>query len=233
MVPALLKEFVRRSFPRPFVELAEAIRYAGLPEPFRSVRSYSLLSNLNLFFLQELARRVDIEGIEGDFVECGVYRGGSAGVLAHQMLRSKMKRRLWLFDAFAGMPAATQEDDHYSHAIEGRFVGSERDTHRVLRRIGLPEDSYKVVVGWFDETLPQSDCTRIALLHVDCDFYDPVRLVLERLYPSLQPGGYVILNDYGSFQGCRKATDEFLPSIGSPQLIQIDHDAYYFRKMSR
>ena len=230
MVSPLIKDIARRSLPRPVVELAEAIRYAGLPEPFRLVRPYSLLSNLNLFFLQELARRVDAEAIEGEFVECGVYRGGSAGVLAHHILRSKQTRRLWLFDAFAGMPEPTGQDDEYSHAIAGRFVGSEADTRRILKRIGLPEESYRVVVGWFDETLPKAACDRIALLHVDCDFYQPVKLVLETLYPRVTPGGYVILNDYGSFQGCRQAINELLPSLGSPQLIQTDQDAYYFRK---
>ena len=230
MIKPLLKNLARRTLPRPLVELAEGIRYAGLHKPFSVVRSYSLLSNLNLFFLQELARRVDREGIEGDFVECGVYRGGSAGVLGH-VLRSKLPRRLWLFDAFAGMPVATGEDDDYSHSIKGKFR-SEADTRRILERIGMPRNSYEVVRGWFNDTLARCECSRIALLHVDCDFYDPVKLVLETLYPAVEPGGYVILNDYGSFQGCCKATDDFLPSAGSPQLIQIDQDAYYFRKKS-
>jgi O-methyltransferase len=66
---------------------------------------------------------------------------------------------------------------------------------------------------------------------VDCDFYKPVKLVLETFYDRVEPLGYIILNDYGSFEGCRKATDEFLNKISSNvHLEQIDRDAYYFQK---
>lgn len=216
----------------PLVEFAEKIRYFGLPEPIRTVRRHSLLTYLNLFFLQELARRLEVDGTPGDFVECGVYRGGSAGVLAHAAMGSRFHRKLWLYDAFAGMPLANAEkDDDHSREIEGKFVGSEWQTRRILQRLSIPENRFSVSKGWFEQTLPLSPVQSVSLLHVDCDFYDPVKMVLETFYKRLEPGGFVVLNDYGSFQGCRTATDEFLENIGHPGLpIQVDLDAFYFQK---
>jgi O-methyltransferase len=214
-------------------EIAAEIYYFGLPLPFRAVRHSTLLSNLNLFFLQELARRADRLGLSGDFVECGVYKGGSAGVLGFEAMRSSIKRNLWLYDAFSGMPPATGMDDDHSRSIEGQYVGSESNTRRILHRLGVKESRYKIVRGWFEDTLPKAEPCRIALLHVDCDFYDPVKLTLETFYPQVEPLGFVVLNDYGSHAGCRAATTEFLEKLTygvSP--IQIDRDAWYFQKPS-
>jgi O-methyltransferase len=129
------------------------------------------------------------------------------------------------------MPAAGEQDDEYSRALQGKFVGSEAVTRRILRRVGAPPERFEIVTGWFAETLARVGAASIALLHVDCDFYDPVKLVLDTFYDRVEPGGYVVLNDYGSFQGCRTATDEFLARLPSkPALMQIDRDAYYFER---
>ena len=230
-VTQIVKSVLRRTLPQPVWDCAKKIRYLGFPLPFRTVLPYTLLSTLNLFFLQELARRVDRLGIRGDFVECGVYRGGSAGVLGYEAVRSTFERRLWLYDSFVGMPVASEYDDDYSRMIQGKFVGSEARTRRILQRFGVPGDRFKIVVGWFEDTMPRSETFPIALLHVDCDFYHPVKLTLETFYKQIEPLGYVVLNDYGSFQGCRTATDEFLAKLGiNVPLIQIDRDAYYFQK---
>lgn len=233
MLPGLVKAYFRRTLPQPFWECADYIRYYGLPEPLRTVRPYTMLSTLNLCFLQELTRRADRLGVLGDFVECGVYRGGSAGVLGYEAIRSNLERRLWLYDAFAGMPATTSADDEYSRSIQGMYKGSETQTRRILQRLGVPEDRLRIVVGWFEDTLPRSERFPIALLHVDCDFYNPVKLTLETFYSRVEPLGFIVLNDYGCFQGCRTATDEFLAKLGiTAPLMQIDRDAYYFQKPS-
>lgn len=190
-----------------------------------------MLSNLNLFFLQELVRRINRLAIPGDIVECGVYKGGSAGVLGYEAIRSPIKRRLWLFDAFAGMPAASAADDDYSRSLQGEYIGSEAQTRRILYRLGIPEDMFRITIGWLEDTLPKPEDFQIALLHVDCDFYSPVKTTLETFYRRVAPGGFVVLNDYGCFPGCKAATDEFLEKL-TPKvfLAQIDQDAYCFQK---
>jgi O-methyltransferase len=114
---------------------------------------------------------------------------------------SPANRNLWLYDAFAGMPAASKIDDPYSRSIQGQFVGSEAQTPRILHRLGVAESRYKIIRGWFEDTLPRAEPRSVSLLHVDCDFYDPVKLTLETFYPHIEPNGFIILNDYGGFGG--------------------------------
>lgn len=161
----------------------------------------------------------------GDIVE-----GASAGILGLQALEPP-DRRLWLFDAFSGMPAPGEKDDAAAREIIGGYVGSEANTHRILGRLGVPQDRYQLIAGWLADTLPSFSKPPIALLHIDTDFYDPVRLSLDQLYPHVSPGGYVVLNDYGVFEGCRRATDEFF-AIHEPgvEVIPIDAIASYVRK---
>jgi O-methyltransferase len=225
-----LKHKILTLLPEPLRERVQAFRYRGLPEPLRTVRPHSMLSFINLVTLQELARRTDALKLEGDFVECGVYRGGSAGVLGYMMLQSPIPRKLWLYDSFEGMPPASDKDDAYSHQIESQYVGSEHQTLRIMKRLRVTPDRFTIVRGRFEQTLPGVNHAPVALLHVDCDFYDPVKLTLETFYRDVVPGGFVIFNDYGSFQGCRTAVDEFMSAnqIKSP-LQQIDHDAYYLQ----
>jgi O-methyltransferase len=226
-----LKRKIFRRLPAPWRERVEAFRYRGLPEPLRTVRPHSMLSLINLVTLQELARRLDMAKTAGDFVECGVYRGGSAGVLGDALMNSPIPRRLWLYDSFEGMPKASEKDDAHSHAIESQYVGSEEQARRILHKLRVAEDKFTIVRGRFEKTFGSVKPTPVALLHVDCDFYEPVKLTLETFYPLVVAGGFVIFNDYGSFQGCRTAADEFMSanSIKAP-LIQIDQDAYYFQK---
>jgi O-methyltransferase len=146
-------------------------------------------------------------------------------------MRSSSNRSLRLYDAFAGMPTASKMDDDYSRSIQGQFVGSEAQTRRILHRLGVTVDRYQIVRGWFEDTLPKAEPRPASLLHVDCDFYDPVKLTLETFYPHIEPKGFIILNDYGAFAGCREATKEFLGKTNLQlSLRQIDQDAYYFQR---
>ena len=155
VMPSLLRRVYNR-LPPALAGVAGSIRYCGLPVPIKTARANSLLSYINLFFLQELARRADVLNLRGDFVECGVYRGGSAGVLGYQAMHSPFPRRLWLYDAFAGMPKATEEDDDYSRSLENTFVGSESQTRQILHHLRVPETRYTIVRGWFEDTLPKA-----------------------------------------------------------------------------
>ncbi|MBU6399514.1 MAG: class I SAM-dependent methyltransferase, partial [Verrucomicrobia bacterium] len=192
----VLQRWLKQALPRGWVERLQDLRWAGLPVPFRVVRPHTMLSNLNLFFLLELAERLDRWRVEGDYVECGVYRGGSAGVLGYQLRRSPLPRSLWLYDTFTGTPAASAHDDEFLHAMAGRMVGSEAQTRRILERLGVVEGRVRIVRGLIEETLGEAAPARVALLHVDCNLFRPVLASLEVLYPRMAPGGLVVLNDY-------------------------------------
>lgn len=225
-----LQREVGKRVPEDWVDRRRERNLRHLEHPLPIVLPHSLVDPLNLLFLKRIGERLNVTGVRGDFVETGVFKGGTAGVLADQVMRSA-DRRLWLFDAFAGMPAASEKDDDRSHAIEGQYVGSERQTRRILGKVGIPESRVELRVGWFDDTFPDADVGDIALLHVDCDFYDPVKLTLETFYPRVVPGGYVIINDYGSYEGARIAVDEFLgglPEEISPVALDL-HVCFWAR----
>jgi O-methyltransferase len=218
--------------PRSLAERWRHLRLRGLPEPLRTVWPHTLLTPLNLLFLVELATRATRLGVPGDFVECGVYKGGSAGVLGYSMTRlNGGGRKLWLYDSFEGLPAAGPNDGELDRQLEGDYAGSESEVRRILERLGVPPERFEIVSGRFEQTFDRVETTAVALLHIDCDFYEPVRLSLETFFPRVSPGGFVVLNDYGTFPGCRAATDEFLAHRGLElEPTFIDHAAVFFQK---
>lgn len=146
--------------------------------------AHSLVTPLNLHLIAELVQRLGRLGIEGDIVECGVYKGGSAAVLGSAMVRldDERPRKLWLFDSFAGMPPAGDQDGAFSHTLKGTYVGSEQQTRALLAQAGVPPGRFEIVTGLYADTFPTVEIPRIALLHIDCDFYEPHKLTLEKFY---------------------------------------------------
>lgn len=157
------------------------------------------------------------EDLPGAAVECGVCAGGSGAALWHA---SGGKRDLWLFDSFEGMPAPTPEDggraycqyEYRTQKPEGWNVGSIENVRKVLELVGAPKKLTHIVKGWFADTLPKyaSKIGPIAALHLDADFYAPTKIALRYLYPLVISGGVVIVDDYGGWQGCKQAVDEFI-----------------------
>jgi len=156
------------------------------------------------YFIYENVRHVLGESILGDLVELGVHRGNSAKILAE--LGRAAGRHLFLFDTFAGF------DERDLHGIDGARPAQFSDTsvERVQRLVGTDHVTY--VKGFFPDslnltTLPE----RLAVAHIDCDLYDPMKAGLECFYPRLSPGGLLIMHDYGSgyWPGATNAIDEF------------------------
>jgi hypothetical protein len=169
--------------------------------------------------------------IDGDVVECGVYRGGSALVLADRLLRGDGSRAMWLFDTFGGMPEPGPEDPAEAWKEVGTCTSSEAIVRETFRSAGAPLGRVHFVVGLYAATLPRFVPPPIALLHLDCDWHDSVRLCLETFYDAVVPGGLVVLDDYGHWTGCRTAVDRFLATRSfRGDLIPIDYTSHYFWK---
>lgn len=197
----------------------------------RKVRKHTMLSTRRLRKLYELCREINARGVPGDVVECGVYNGGSAAVMAYVAKRSKLRRDIWLFDSFQGLPRPTERDGAKAVVYEGKCVGEVRKVQELFGRLGIPLSQVHIIKGWFDETLPVTAISRIALLHIDADWYASVRLCLEHLYEKVQPAGFVVLDDYGYWEGCRAAVDEFAVQHGvTMNLHRIDYTGHYFQK---
>jgi O-methyltransferase len=207
------------------------------------VRPFTMLSYPRLSKLFELISELNRRGISGDVVECGVYNGGSAGVLS--AIAQNRKRNIWLFDSFEGLPEPTIEDGELAASYVGgrprgelraigQCVGSESKTRELLfNRLGVDSQRVHIIKGWFQNTLPdfKKKVGAIALLHLDGDWYESTKVCLENLYPKVIRGGYIVLDDYGCWEGCRKAVDEYFKKNGiKAKLINVDDTGVYFKK---
>ena len=181
------------------------------------VRPYTMASMERNYALWSATRNVVDRGLAGDFVECGVWRGGSSMMAALALLsRGDTTRGLHLFDTFEGMTPPTDRDvsqfgevAHETWTTTAACVADEEDVRRNMDATGYPAERVKLVAGRVEETIPRSAPERISVLRLDTDWYESTAHELEHLYPRLEPGGVLIVDDYGHWEGARQAVDEY------------------------
>ena len=193
-------------------------------ETIRAVQPYTMTSAERLFALIQAVRYVSSAGVPGSIVECGVWRGGSMMAAALALLESgDTERELFLFDTFEGMSPPTAADVAIDGQTAAALLGSPRstdvtspwcyaglpDVRANLLSTGYPADRLHFVQGRVEETLPQHAPVPISVLRLDTDWFESTRHELEHLYPALTPGGVLIIDDYGHWEGCRKAVDDY------------------------
>ena len=202
----------------------------------RIVTPYTLVGEERIRNLYRLVRQIEREKIPGDVIECGVCNGGTAAVLARYASRSQMDRTVWLLDSFQGMPEVSEQDDigadgHSAESHVGKEVGDPTQVREVMRKVGADLSRVRIVPGWFHETLPSVRTNQIALLNIDADWYESVKLCLEAFYDRVVLGGFISFDDYGHWPGCKTAVDEFFQVRNLPyKLKQVDYTAHWFRK---
>jgi len=150
-------------------------------------------------------------GIEGDLVEAGVFAGTNAAAMWRGAVDHGDARHLHLYDSFQGIPPAGPEDDEawQSKAPYGSACSIE-SVRANMEKWGVDEDWLFYWPGWFEDTL-QHHSRKIAVLRLDADLYESTRLCVEHLYPHVEPGGVVIVDDF-ALKGCRKAVEPILPN---------------------
>ena len=194
----------------------------------KKARPYTLLTPGKLKNLRRLANLVNERGVEGDFVECGTYRGGSAAMLSTVLPPS---RHLWLYDSFQGMPEVTEKDGEGAKAAVGACKAAEADVIEALKVFGLPKSQYTIRKGWFQDTFKEPLPEKVALLHCDADWYESVILVLETFYSRVPEGGCIILDDFGCWEGSREAFYDFCFKYELKPLIErLEGDQAYWIK---
>ena len=182
-----------------------------------TIRPYTMVGVQRLFSLYSLAKNVVQNSVDGNFVECGVARGGSAALLGYVMKKySNHQRRLFAFDSFNGMPDPTTEDTYAETPANetGWGAGTCAAPVESLLHVAAQLDLQSILVpvaGDFCDTLPAYKNTigRIAFLHMDGDWYRSTMTVLENLYENVVDDGIIQVDDYGYWDGCRKAIHEF------------------------
>jgi hypothetical protein len=208
------------------------------------VRPFTMTSDERLQALIDAVRYCEQRGIQGAFAECGVWRGGSVltMILVLQGLDAA-DRDIHLYDTFEGMTEPTQHDtsaldppalDTWEQAqSSGQRAWSELFNNEVFDEVavrelllgtGYPAERLHFARGPVEETLPAAAPDQIALLRLDTDWYESTRHELEHLWPRLSDGGVLIVDDYGHWEGARRAVDEFFATTAAPVLLnRIDY----------
>ena len=234
---------LRRAGVDPRIAEAEA-----LGEPERrivcSALPYTMTSVARLVALVDAVRYCVRRGLAGDFAECGVWRGGSvlAMILTLQEL-GQSHRDIHLFDTFEGMTAPGERDVSVSEEaaadvwrraaargerpwpdlFDPQLVGLEAVRENLLAT-RYPPERLHFVCGPVEESLPRHAPERLALLRLDTDWYESTRHELRHLYPRLAQAGVLIVDDYGHWEGCRHAVDEYFAVAAEPPLLnRIDY----------
>jgi hypothetical protein len=204
---------------------------------------YTMTGPARLQALVDAVRYCVAREIPGAFAECGVWRGGSilAMILTLQRLGAA-DRDLWLYDTFAGMTEPTERDVSplEAPALETWRASSGRPypelfspedfnedaVRRTLEATGYDPRRLHLVAGPVERTLPERAPERLALLRLDTDWYESTRAEMEHLYPRLVTGGVLIVDDWGHWDGARRAVEEHFAAHGDPLLLhRIDYTA--------
>ncbi|MEU5863704.1 alpha/beta fold hydrolase [Nonomuraea sp. NPDC047529] len=208
-------------------------RSAGLDWPSKA---HTMVGLRRLDNVQECVERVLRDGVPGDLIETGVWRGGTTIMMRAVLAAWGIEDRLvWVADSFQGMPEPTPDahpDDTRLATHEfNHFIGVPLETvQQNFRAYGLLDDQVRFLPGWFKDTLPSAPMNRLALLRLDGDLYDSTMDALEHLYPKLSRGGFVIVDDY-FLKPCRDAVYDFRDRHGiEDEIRDIDGYGAYWRR---
>jgi O-methyltransferase len=202
------------------------------------VQPFTMTSKERIITLIRAVNFVLDNNIKGDFVECGVWKGGSSMAIARILKdRGVIDRTLYLYDTFDGMVPPGELDRQFDGKSAASLLNTQMKEDSIvwayspeaevmsnLSNIGLSPTQIKLIKGDVCETLLQDVPNVISLLRLDTDWYESTRAEMEILFPRVAAGGFIIVDDYGHWEGCKKAVDEYLQQIGIPYFMnRIDY----------
>lgn len=219
------------------------------------IRNSSMLPNTTLDYMRNSVREVSKNNIQGDVVECGVWMGGSAAVMAQELLANKDIRVMRLFDSFDDICEPLPIDGAklikqvggVAHA-QGRLQpvtgfyknrglsgpGNAKHVYNLFTEVvGYPKERVKIYKGWFQKTIAQYSkrIDKIALLMLDCDLYESIKICLTHLYDKIVPNGMLIIDDYYYYEGCKRAVDEFFKDRGVTPIPGTENIGFCYKKV--
>jgi len=199
------------------------------------MRKNTMLNERKLEYIVNATNTIAKNNIEGDIVECGVWMGGSAALIADTLLQHKQTRMIHLLDSFddpheplpvdgpylikllGGMKRAKGRlqtiKGFYDKVTKGKGPGDPRVVYNLLvKSVGYPKEKIKFHKGWFQNTVASvsESIDKISFLIIDCDLYAPTKLCLEYLCPKVVPNGLIFIDDYPTLDGCKKAVDDYV-----------------------
>jgi len=198
----------------------------------------TMIGTRRLDNLQHCVEDVLRRGVPGDLIETGVWRGG-ASIFMRAVLHAHgvTDRTVWVADSFQGLPkpdAARYPADARDELWKASALAvSVEEVKANFEAYGLLDDQVRFLVGWFSDTLPTAPIERLAVLRLDGDLYQSTMDALTALYPRLSVGGYVIVDDYGAMESCRKAVDDFRAERAiTDDIERIDWTGVFWRRSS-
>lgn len=200
-------------------------------------QSHTMIGRKRLDHLHACLDTIHLQGIPGDFIETGVWRGGATIFMrAHLAAYSDLERRVWVADSFEGLPEpSAKEDTGYdvSKRLQPILAISEERVRALFARYDLLDDQVRFLPGWFRDTLSDAPIEQLALLRLDGDLYESTMDALEALYDKVVPGGFIIADDYGALPPCRQAIEAFRTRRGITDPLEvIDWTGVAWRKLA-
>lgn len=190
--------------------------------------------------LQECVIDVLRNDVPGDFIECGVWRGGSS-IFMRAILKAYREtgRKVWLADSFAGPPPPDPENypadkdvpTDWDPDAEPDYEPSLKSVKANFEKYGLLDNQVGFLEGYFKDTLPDAPVDRLAIARLDGDLYESTIQALDALYPKLSAGGYMIIDDYGAYDYCEEAVQDYRKEHGiDDEIHTIDWTGAYWQK---
>jgi len=198
--------------------------------------NYSMISRERFLNNLDAVQEVEASNIDGDIVEIGVWKGGS--ILSMMLMYEKTKnieRTFHLYDTFEGMTAPTDID----RDLNGNTAKALLRTHVLVQAVGHLSEvesnirmHTNIVPKYHIGDILQNEYypEKIAILRLDTDWYESTKFELDNFYDRVVPGGYIIIDDYGHWKGCKQAVDEFLVTHPEISLTRVDYTGVFFRK---
>jgi O-methyltransferase len=198
-------------------------------------RAETMIGLRRLNNLQHCIEQVVADGVPGDVIECGVWRGGAAIFMRAALAALGVTDRLvWVADSFQGLPkpdpkhVADRGDQHWTQAA---LAVPLEEVKRNFSRYNMLDQQVRFLPGWFNETLPTAPIERLAVLRADGDMYGSTIDILNSLYPKLSVGGFAIIDDYGAVPACRAAVEDYRSEHGIAEPIErIDWTGVYWQR---
>ncbi|MDQ3536574.1 MAG: TylF/MycF family methyltransferase [Bacteroidota bacterium] len=185
--------------------------------------------------IQKCAEDIFKNNIPGDFIETGVWRGGSTIFMKAMMkVHGVNDKIVWVADSFEGLP---RPDDKYAADKGDKLFMFEElaipmeVVKQNFEKYNLLDENVKFLKGWFKDTLHKAPIEKLSLLRLDGDLYESTMDALVPLYPKLSPGGYIIIDDYGTIEACKLAVHDYREKHGiTEEIIPIDWSGVYWQK---
>lgn len=199
-------------------------------------RAHTMIGVPRLDNLRACAEAALDDGVEGDFIETGVWRGGAIVFMRGVLKVYGVENRIvWAADSFAGLPpgdvAKYPKESPAAFDQHADLAVSLEQVQRNIARYGLLDSQVKFLKGWFRDTLPTAPIRKLALMRLDGDLYESTMDALVALYPKLSPGGFAIIDDFNLVQSCNEAVDDFRRERGIAEAISpIEGGGAFWRK---